>query len=177
MVNVYVKKEGDILYDVQVYGDTEVGRVFRIGWDDVIMDEDYIYLLELTHVKSTADSGKAPKRKRDGWITELTGEDAVYYSMKVAMRKYDDELVKKDGRQVRARALNIPDDFVFERGAAPMRSKVYTAGKEGRNPNTVSQGDERSEDLGSTPLPPPTSNTAIATLCSRLACCQSLGQR
>jgi hypothetical protein len=153
VVNVDVKEEGDIIYDVLVYGDTEDGRVFRIGWDDVVTNEDYTHVLDCTAVVTAIDADKVPLKKRDGWKTVLNGEDAVYYSIRVAMRKYDDELVKKGGKLVRARALNIPEDWTFERGAAPLRTVGLNAGKDGRNPETVSRAARRTRHYKTQRIP------------------------
>lgn len=83
----------------------------------------------------TSQDEKVPKKKGRGWTTKLTG-DSLFYSLQVAMRVYDDKLVEKDGKLVRARALNIDEDWEFVRGQSPSRIKGFNAGKGGRSPQT-----------------------------------------
>lgn len=41
VVDVYIRDNSDVVYDVEVFGDTEDNRIFKIGWEEVVTVEDY----------------------------------------------------------------------------------------------------------------------------------------
>eukprot|EP00520_Triparma_pacifica_P009109 CAMPEP_0118666762 /NCGR_PEP_ID=MMETSP0785-20121206/19400_1 /TAXON_ID=91992 /ORGANISM="Bolidomonas pacifica, Strain CCMP 1866" /LENGTH=756 /DNA_ID=CAMNT_0006561119 /DNA_START=241 /DNA_END=2511 /DNA_ORIENTATION=- len=136
IVDVHIRDGSDVVYDVEVFGDSVDNRIFKIGWEEIVTTEDYSYVLdcELTSTGNSQEE-KVPKKKGRGWTTKLTG-DSLFYSLKVAMRIYDDTLVEKDGKLVRTRALNIGEDWEFVRGQPPLRIEGFNAGKGGRSSQT-----------------------------------------
>ena len=116
-----VREGCDIVYDVLVYGDPVEGRFFRVGWEDVTTVEDYDAILDIQNI-ATVDSSKTISREKGGWVTSLTGGGCVFFSIRAAMRAFDDEIVKRHGTQTRARSLHFPEDWKLERGEFPRRA-------------------------------------------------------
>lgn len=84
-----------------------------------------------------------------GWYeTCLTGRNP-YVSLCAAMRAYDDALVEEKGALSAVGELNLPEDWIFQAGKAPVRKTSKVAPKERDLEEEEESSDESSDDSDS----------------------------
>jgi len=74
IVDVHTMGLNDVIYDIYVIGDAiEGGRYFKIGFEEVMLVEDYEFHVHLKEKKGT-DVIKMKAKEGGGWSTKLTGD-------------------------------------------------------------------------------------------------------